>query len=279
MSHATLTARPSASADDLMTKLGRVALATQGVLYLVIGALALDLARGDGDAEASQRGALEAAARQPFGRVLLLVLLVGLLAHMGWRVALAIRGEPGDDEDGGSVAKRVANAGRAVIYAGLAVAAARILLGSGGDSGGGSEKESTATVLEWPGGRWLVIAAGLAVIGAGLWNLSKVVTATFLDDLDLSGLDRGPRRAVEGAGRVGYGARGVAFGLIGWFLVRAGLEHDPEEARGLDQSLRELATADHGPAVLAVLAVGMALFGAFRLMDARWRRPSAITHS
>jgi hypothetical protein len=275
---AATTSAP-ASADDLMVKVGRVALATQGVLYLIIGALVLDLARGDRGEEASQRGALEAAARQPFGRWLLIVLLVGLVAHAGWRIALAIRGEPGDDDDGKSVVKRLANLGRAAIYVGLSVAAVQILMRSGESSGGDAEKKSTATVLDWPGGRWIVIAAGLAIIGAGLWNASKVVTAKFLERLDLSRLDDGRRRAVEITGRIGYPARGVAFGLVGWFLVKAGIEHDPDESRGLDQSLQELVDADHGALVLTVLALGLALFGAYRLLDAWYRKPSEITHS
>lgn len=276
-SSTTVATRPDA--DDVMVKAGRVALATQGVLYLIIGALALDLARGDRGEEASQRGALEAAARQPFGRWLLVVLLVGLVATAGWRIALAIRGEPGSDDDGSSVLKRLANVGRAAIYVGLAVAATQILLRSGDSSGGDTEKKSTAAVLDWPAGRWIVIAAGLGVIAAGLWNISKVVTAKFLENLDLSQLDEGRRRAVEITGRIGYPARGVAFGLVGWFLVKAGLEHDPNESRGLDQSLQELADAGHGALVLTLLALGMALFGAYRLCDARFRKPSEITHS
>ncbi len=277
MGSTAVATRPDA--DDVMVKVGRVALATQGVLYLIIGALVLDLARGDRGEEASQRGALEAAARQPFGRWLLVVLLVGLVAHAGWRIALAIRGEPGSDDDGSSVVKRLANVGRAAIYVGLAVAALQILLRSGGGSGGDTEKESTATVLDWPGGRWIVIAVGLGVIGAGLWNISKVVTAKFLENLDLAQLDQGRRRAVEITGRIGYPARGVAFALVGWFLVKAGLEHDPNESRGLDQSLQELVDASHGPLVLALLALGLALFGAYRLCDARYRKASEITHS
>src|SRR5688572_30631546 len=130
MSSTTTTIAPRADADDVMVKVGRVALATQGVLYLIIGALVLDLARGDRGEEASQQGALEAAARQPFGRWLLVILLVGLVAHAGWRIALAIRGEPGSDDDGSSVLKRLANVGRAAIYVGLTIAALQILLRS-----------------------------------------------------------------------------------------------------------------------------------------------------
>ncbi len=268
---------------DLTERLGRVALATQGTLYLVVGLLAASLALGDhgGDKEASQRGAIESVARQPFGRVLLLVLLAGLLAHTAWRTLLAARGEPGPDDDGKSLVKRAANTGRAVIYLGLSAVAFRFLTTST-DQGGGSgdtERAHTARVLDWPAGQWLVIAVGLGVIGVGLWRMSQVVTANFMDDLDLTGVDRRMRRLVEIAGRVGYLARGVAFGLVGWFLLVAGIQHDPSESRSLDESLRELLARPHGPWLLGLLALGMVLFGAYRVLDARFRMTSEIVHA
>jgi hypothetical protein len=276
----TTVLAPVRTTTDLTERLGRVALATQGVLYLVVGVIAGSLALGDhgGDKEASQRGAIESVARQPFGRVLLVVLLAGLVAHSAWRVLLAVRGEPGPDDDGKSIAKRAANLGRGAIYLSLSLLAFRLLTtSSGGDSS--TEKESTARVLDWPAGQWLVIVAGLAIIAVGLWHMSKVVTAAFLEDLDLGGLTGGTRRAVEVSGRVGYAARGAAFGLVGWFLLVAGVQHDPSESRGLDESLRELLGRPHGPWLLGLLALGLVLFGSYRLLDSRFRKPSAIVHA
>jgi hypothetical protein len=265
---------------DVTEHLGRLALATQGVLYVVVGLIAASLARGDHSPgeEASQRGAIESVARQPFGRVLLVLLLGGLAAHGAWRLLLAIRGEPGTD-DGKSVVKRLAHGGRAMIYASLAWAAYQLLTTSSPSGDGNREQESTAMVLGWPAGQWLVMVAGLAVIGVGLWHMSKVVTAAFLDSLDLSGLDDRKRTLVEGAGRAGYLARGAAFGLVGWFLLAAGLQHDPNEVKGLDASLRELLARPHGPWLLGGLALGLGLFGLYRLLDARFRKPSDIVYS
>jgi hypothetical protein len=264
---------------DVTERLGRVALATQGVLYVVIGLIAASVALGDHDTgEASQSGAIESIARQPFGRVLLSVLLVGLVAHAAWRLLLAVRGEPGPDDDGKSVAKRAANLGRAAIYVSFSYLAVRILTSSGGEEGN-TQKESTARVLEWPAGEWLVTGVGLAVIAAGIWNMSKVFTAKFLENLDLGGLSHEARTAVETTGRVGYFARGVAFALVGWFLFEAGRQHDPSESRGLDESLRELLGRAHGPWLLGALALGMVLFGSYRMLDSRFRKPSEIVHS
>lgn len=274
----TALAAPATS-TDLTERLGRVALATQGVLYVVIGIIAVSVALGDHDnGEASQSGAIESVARQPFGRVLLAVLLLGLIAHASWRVLLAVRGEPGQGDDGQSVVKRAANLGRAAIYVSFSFLAFRILTSSSSEEGN-TQKESTARVLEWPAGEWLVVGAGLAVIGAGIWNMSKVFTAKFLENLDLGGLSQNARTAVETTGRVGYFARGVAFGLVGWFLFEAGRQHDPSESRGLDASLRELLGKPHGPWMLAALALGMLLFGTYRLLDARFRKPSEIVNS
>jgi hypothetical protein len=281
----TTTVMGGATADRQVERMGRVALAAQGVLYVVLGLIAVQVAQGDTGAEASQRGAIETIARQSYGRILLAVLVVGLGAHALWRLTLAIRGEASDDEDSQSVAKRVANLGRSAIYVGFTVAAVRILLHSGASAGGGgggggkTEQESTAAVLSWPGGTWIVVGVGLVVIGVGVWNARTGITRSFTDNLDLSSLDEKQRTVVEVLGSAGYLARACAFALVGWFLVTAGRQHDAGETRGLDGSLRELATTGYGPVLLFLLAVGLVLFGAYRVLDGVLRRPSEITSS
>ena len=249
-------------ATPIIERLGRVALSTQGILYVVIGLLAMQVAYGNSSAKPSQHGAVESVARQPFGAVLLVLLIIGMLAYAGWRLALAVRGEPGEGDDGKSVVKRIANVGRAAVYGSLVLAAWRIL-SDASRGGGDTQRKSTARVLDWPMGETLVVLVGLAVIAAGLWNMSKMVTAKFLEHLDLSDLEERQRHAVEVIGRAGYFARGVAYALVGWFLVAAGLHHNANESRGLDASLRELTTTAKGPVLLMVLAVGAAWFVAF----------------
>jgi hypothetical protein len=272
----------AADVEDHAALAGRIALVTQGVLYVVVALLAFDVARGDRDAEASQTGALESIARQPFGKVALSVVIVGLVAHAAWRLYLAWAGEPGGDEDAGSLAKRAANVGRAVVYLSFVAVGVRLLTkdgASGGGSGGDRTKESTSTVLDWPGGPWLVVGAGLIVIGVALWNVRKAVTRSFADDLDLTRIEVARKPAVCRIGTVGYLGRAAAFGLIGWFLVDAGRQHDPSESRGLDDALRELTTAPYGPVLLLLVALGLLAFGAFRILDGLLRRDDALTHS
>ncbi len=266
--------------EDHAVRAGRVALATQGVLYLVVGLLAVQVARGDRGAEPSQRGALETIAHQPFGRAALVLVALGLLAHAAWRIWLAVVGDRGG-EDAGSLAKRAANVGRAVIYLSFLALAVRLLTkgGSGSGSGGDQAKESTNTVLHLPGGPWIVVAAGLVFLGVAGWNVRKAVTRSFADDLDFSRVSAARKPWVCRIGTAGYLGRAAAFGLIGWFLIDAGRQHDPNETRGLDDALRELTTAPYGPILLLVVAVGLVAFGCFRILDGVLRRDDALASS
>ena len=232
---------------------------------------------------------VEPLARQPLGRVLLVFVAVGLACHAVWRLLLAVRGEPGSDDDGKSVVKRAANAGRALIYGSFTVAAVGLALGGSGSSssGGGTgssgsgskEKQSTAIVLSFPAGHWLVIAVGVGIIGAGAWNVKRAVTRSFLDKIDRSSLTEGRERVVEIAGIVGYLARAFCYALVGWFLINAGWQHDSSETQGLDGALREFATTNHGTVLLTLLAIGLVLFGCFRVIDGLLRNPTEIAYA
>jgi hypothetical protein len=265
--------------DPHAERTGRIALATQGLLYLLLGVLALEVAGGDRSARPSQRGALATVARQPFGRLLLIVVTAGLAAHALWRLWLAAVGEPGPGDDAKSAAKRAANLGRAAIYVGLVASGVRLIARSGGGSDGQAPRKATTTVLGWPGGPWLVVIAGLVLVAAGAWNARRAVTRSFADDLDPSRGGWLGRRWACRLGVAGYLARGFAFGLVGWFLVDAGRQHDPGESQGLDGSLRQLTAARFGPAALVAVAVGLACFGLFRGAEAWMRREGAVTRA
>ena len=276
--HTPTSAATSADVEDHAVRLGRIALITQGVLYLVVGLLAVAVSRGDRSAEPSQRGALESIVRQPFGRATLVLVVVGLFCHAAWRIWLAAVGDRGG-EDAGSLAKRAANVGRAVIYLSFVAAGVRLLTKDGGGSGGDQAKESTSTVLQWPGGPWLVVAAGLVGIGVAVWNVRKAVTKSFADDLDFGRVSAARKPWVCRIGTVGYLGRAAAFGLVGWFLIDAGRQHDASESRGLDDALRELTTAPYGPTLLLIVALGLLAFGAFRILDGLLRRDDALANA
>jgi fumarate reductase subunit D len=251
--------------QEAQTAAARAGLASQGVLYIVVGMLALNIVFGD-DAQADQRGAIAAVRAQPFGKVLLLVLTVGVALHAAWRVSKAIRS---DDE----TIKRLADGARGLMYAGFTIVCAKALFDADESGGGGTtERKATGKVLDLPAGRALVLIAGLGVLGAGIWQWRQPFSQRFVEKLRLAGLSEAWRRMITVLGTIGFVARGIALALIGWFLIDSAIDEAPSKAGGLDQALHALA-ADH-PWRLLVVAVGLLAFGAFRIVDAALRRIS-----
>jgi hypothetical protein len=158
-----------------------------------------------------------------------------------------------------------------VLYAGLAVGTFAILAGSTG--GGSSQEEDTATavVLDLPLGRVLVAAAGLAFVVGGLVNAYRALSGSFRDDLREEAMHAAARPCYVAFGVVGHLARAVVFVLIGIFLVRAAWQYDPDEAIGLDEALRKIADEPYGPLLLGAVALGLAAYGLFCLVQARYR--------
>jgi hypothetical protein len=273
------TSSPFEAHGDWLVPVGRIALAAQGTLYLVVGLLALAVARGQTE-QADQRGALEAVVRQPMGKVLLGVLVVGLALHAVWRLTTAIRGEgPASQEDAHSVAKRGMHLGRAVIAGFLTVAAAKVWLDYRSDSTGAAAKEWTATVFQWSVGPYLVGALGAAMVMVGAWHMSKAYTQKFLDDLDLDRHGSTVAKTVTALGCAGWAARGAVFALVGWFLIQAAMDHDPNQAAGIDEALKRVVSEPAGPVLLGAIAAGLALFGLFRIAEGWFRRPDAVSHA
>jgi hypothetical protein len=253
--------------------LARAGLVAKGVSFGIVGALAIKLALGDGGRATSREGALHALAGETFGAVVLTLLAVGFAAYALWRFVEAWAA-PGDDAK--KWAKRLGSVGRGLIYAALAYSAAKLVAGAGGSSSQNERaRETAATLLSWPAGTWLVAAAGAVVIGVGLWNLYRGLSRKFEDRWRTGEMGSTARRWGGRAGAAGHVARGVVFGLIGVFVIKAALEYDPKEAIGLDGALQKLASAAYGPYLLGVTAAGLIAYGLYCLVDARYRDVSA----
>jgi hypothetical protein len=253
----------------------RIGLVAKGISYGIVGALAIQVAVGEGGKATSREGALATVADSGLGKALLVALALGFAAYALWRFvqAVAVRGD--DDGATGTAkewGKRAGYVGRGLIYAGLTYSTVRLLAGSG-DRQSQSEKaqSTTAGVFDWPAGRWLVLLGGLAIAGAGAWNVYRALTKKFEDKWETGRMSKPERTWGSRAGVLGHLARGVVFGLIGVFLLKAAIEFDPNEAIGLDGALRKLADASYGPFLLGVTAAGLVCYGLFCLVDARYR--------
>ena len=255
-----------------VARLARAGMLAPGVLYVVVGVLAIQVALGRGGANPSRQGALHAIAGGTWGTIALVLLAVGFGGYALWRFAAAALGEKVESREDVEGWKRLWYVGRGVGYSVACFTTVKVLTGGGGSSDTQSQRRHTAEVLDWPGGRWLVAAVGIGVIGYGAGSAYRGIARTFADDLDLHELGARSRRWVCRAGVFGWVARGVVLALIGVFLVKAAVEFDPRESKGLDAALATLAGQPFGPLLLGVVAAGLIAFGLFYGVRARYRR-------
>jgi hypothetical protein len=260
-----------AADSPAMRLLARAGLAARGVMYAIIGWIAVQVAFGHSGRQADRTGALHAIAATPAGGVALWLLVVGFIGMALWRLSEAAYGSPGHaDRKAGS---RMAALGRAVVYGLIAYGVLKLALGAGGPQSSDTQSvDLTATAMRHPGGRFLVILVGLVLIGAGIYLAYQAWRKEFLRDLALGRLRARARRAVEWLGELGGIARGAVFVTAGIFLVAASVRAQPQQAKGVDSSLRALAATPLGPWLLVLVAVGLIMFGIFSCCEARWLR-------
>jgi hypothetical protein len=252
--------------------LGRVGLVAKGVSYALVGYLALRLAFGAGGTATSRQGALATIASTGWGKALLIALALGFAAYALWRFAETIWPQ-GDDGFLKKTGKRLGTLGRGLIYAGLTYSAFKIAFGSSGQqSQNAKAHKATAEVLSWNHGTWLVGAAGACVLAAGLYNAYRGLTKKFTKRWNVRAMGEGARRWGERAGVAGLLARGVVFGLIGVFVIKAALEYNPKDAIGLDGALQKLANQTYGEWLLGLTAAGLIAYAIFCFAESRYRR-------
>jgi Domain of Unknown Function (DUF1206) len=249
--------------------LARAGLVARGVIYAIIGVLAIKVALGEGGKTTSQQGALETIVRQPFGKALLILMAIGLAGYATWRLVRAAIGHGPEASD--DTKERIEGLASGLAYTLLCVTAVSILIGSGGGRSGGADK-ATGGVLDWPGGQILVGIAGLVIIGVGLHQGYKGIAEKFLEQSKTEQMSERVERAFTALGIFGHLARMIVFALVGWFLLRAAIDYDPDKAVGLDGALTKLADASYGPILLGIVAAGLIGFAAYSVADARYRR-------
>ncbi len=259
--------------SEWLDRAARLGFAGRGVLYLTVAFLAASIALGRSGEQADKQGAVKALAETPFGAVLLVLLVVGLTGLALWQAAEALWGRTDEPDQAKRTVKRAGSAAKAVLYLALAASAASVLL-SGSDSSGGGGQESTwtARVLELPAGRLLVGLAGLALVAVGGWLVARGVRTKFEKHLDTRAMPPALCRATRVVGLLGHVARGVVAGLAGLLLAKAALDFDAQQAKGVDGTLRTIADQPYGKALLLLAAAGMAAFGLYSLVEARYRR-------
>lgn len=266
------SAAKKAANSPWTARLIRLGYAVRGLLYLLMGVLAVEVALGAGGQLTDKQGAIAAVGSQPFGKILLVIIAVGLAGYSIWGFIRAFLDPLDKGHDASGLITRVGFALTGISYALLLLPTLRLLFNlSAGASGKGSQA-AAGSILGRPWGPWLIGAVGLVVIGVGTAQMIQGVKAKFDMRFDPYALDARQRRWATRLGRFGTIARGLVFGIIGFFLFQAALFADPNRVMGVDGALRELSHQIYGAILLGVVAAGLAAYGVYSLLGAAWFR-------
>ena len=269
--HEVETAEPEEATETA----GRIGLVTRGILYLISAALTVRVAfqrypsateEGPG-----KTGALRTVAEQPFGGLLVAVLMVGLGGYAVWRLAVAAAYQGHDDDPLIEVwTRRASHVGRALLYL-VGVATAMNLLITGDPETASSSEDRTRRVFALPAGRWLVGAIGVGIVGAAGYNGYRAWSGSYRRKWsdDLTPMKQRCASTVSATGLIGHM---MVLVLVASFLLKAAWEHDPNEPEGIDEAVKALADEPYGTTLLIALAAGMAAYAGFSFIEARWRQ-------
>lgn len=251
-----------------INRAARVGFLAKGLVYALIGVLAFQVALGDSE-QADQKGALQAVAEKPGGSLVLWLMVIGFLGYALWRFSEAAFGRRDETDETKRTLKRVGSAANGLLYLAFGVLAFRTVTSS---SSGSSSSDLTAKVLEWPGGQAIVVVAGLVVLVIAVALTVRGLKTDFEKHLDTGSMSRQTFTAVRRLGQAGYVSRGAVLALVGVFVVKAAMDHEPGKAQGFDVALKAVAEAPFGKFLLMAAALGLICFGAYCVAEARYRR-------
>jgi fumarate reductase subunit D len=261
-----------AATNPVLELLERLGYAVRGALYAVMGLLALKVVFSVGGGETTDlTGSLVALISNPFGKLTLIVAAVGLGAYSLWGFVRGIYDPLHRGSDPSGYMARVGFITSALSYAAIVIFALQLLAGSGASAGDGTQK-TVASVLTHPAGGPVTILIGLVAIGVGLGQFMEAYRATFAKDLKGAEMSDATRTNVIRLGRFGMFARGVIFLIIGWFVIQAGIHHDPAQAQGFGGAFAFLLAQPFGRVLLGAVALGFVALGLHSFACARWVR-------
>ena len=260
-----------AGGSNAMSILARAGLAARGVMYGLIGIIAVQIALGTTHRQADRSGAVRLVAATPFGSVILWLLVIGFAGLTLWRLSEAAYGAAGPG--GNKTGQRLVNLAKAVIYGFVTWGILKFALGLGAPASSNTQsRDLTATAFRYSGGRFAVAIAGAVIVGTGFYLAYQAYRARFLRDLRMGSASERTREVVTWLGKAGGIARGAVFVTIGIFLVVAAIDARPRQAKGIDSALVTLARTPAGPWLLGLVALGLVMFGIYSCCEARWRQ-------
>jgi membrane protease YdiL (CAAX protease family) len=248
--------------------MARVGLAARGVIYILIGWLAIELALGHSSQQPNQQGALQLLASKSYGLITLWLIGIGFVGYSLWRLSEAAFGVT---VEGNGAGPRIKSLVRGIVYAFLAYLTFQVISGSSSNETH-KQQDLTAKVMHHAGGQWLVGLVGLIILIVGVALVVEGIRHKFMKYLRTGEMSRRTRMIVERLGMIGTTARGVVFAIVGALIIDAAVTFSPKKSGGLDKALLTLRQQTFGEFLLLIVAVGVLIFGVYGLCEARWRK-------
>ncbi|MEG4939047.1 DUF1206 domain-containing protein [Microcoleus sp. F4-D5] len=255
-------------------RLARLGYASKGLVYFIVGFLAAQAVFSTGGGRTTDTsGALSEIVNQPFGKFLLFLVTIGIIGYFLWRMVQTILDpeHQGQNMDAKRIAQRIGYAFSALAYAGLALTAVKLIMGSGGGKKDTTE-DLTAQLLAQPFGQWLVGLVGSIVIGVGFSYFYQAYKAKFRRHFKLDEMSQKELTWATRLGRFGIAARGIVFVIIGLFFIQAARLSDASQAKGLGEVLAILAQQPFSPVILGLVPLGLIAYGIYSVIEARYRK-------
>ncbi|UOQ45936.1 DUF1206 domain-containing protein [Halobacillus salinarum] len=254
-------------------RLARVGYMAKGMVYAMVGILALMAAVGTGGKTTGTTGMMRSLATVPFGNLLLWMIGIGLIFYIIWVFIKAIKDPKNEGADAKGLIARTGYFVSGIIYGGLAYQAIKIAMNAGG-GGGGSKQTISTKLLSHPYGPWIIGALGVIIVGYGLFELLTGVSQKFLNQFRVQDMNSHEKKIARNSGTLGLAARGTVLGLVGFFFIQTAVTKNPEDTKGLDGALSEVSQKPFGQWLLGLVALGLILYGVYQVTRGRYEHMS-----
>ena len=258
-------------AKPWVRRFGRFGYMAKGIVYGMIGVLAALAAFGPRGETTGTSGALQSIAEMPFGEVALWFIGIGLIGYIFWNFIKSIKDPENEGTDAKGLIKRTGYFISGIIYSSLAFGAIKLASHTGNASDENSEKTISAKLMEQPFGVWLIGLVGAIIIGYGVYELYNGIKEKFMSKFKTYEMNEKERKTARLSGKLGLISRGIVLSMVGFFFIRTAYTHNPEESKGLGGALTELANQPFGQFLLAIVAVGLILYGIYQMIRGRYQ--------
>jgi len=267
-----------ASRSGWVKQLAKFGLYANGTVYILIGTLAFMAAfglKGKTTANAGKQSIFSFLLDQPFGKILVGLVVLGLICYAIWRFIQAIMDTDDEGKDAKGLAKRLGYAFSGLVYGGLAFSGFKLLQGNAQSSGGNSQQTLAETLLDKSYGQWVLGLIGLIIIGLGIYQIYKGLSGKFLKKIKSAQIKSEWKDTLIRAGKIGYPARGIVWGIIGYLLLKAALNANAQEAGGTESAFQFLENSTFGSILLGAVALGLICYGIFMFVRGRYETINA----